>query len=154
MQEITEQSENKTAKFQTETIKGLVILFYKNLLMASPKQYTIAYSICKNTAKRFNESEYIAELEKIFRTTKIGYPLGLIQTIVYRDMFLIGASTQKTYNYGYRTKPVKLGDMILALDTALDRILDIFTEICVKHDIDTAFATPMIEGLNMDRGGL
>lgn len=143
----------KKASFHSETVKGIVILFYKNLLLPSNRQYTVACSLCRALAKRMKETQYLEELEKISMETRIGYPLGLIQTIVFRDM-MFGSSTNKTYNYGWRTRPVKLGDMILALDLSLDRILDIFTEICVKHDIDTTFATPLIEGLNMDRGGL
>lgn len=141
------------ANFQTETIKGLVILFYKNLLIPSQKQYTTAYSICRTMAKRFDEEEKVKTLQNLYKRTGIGYPLGLIQLIVYRDIML-GSSTTKTYNYGRRSKPVKLGDMIVALDNAMSQMLDIFTEICVKNDIDVTFAMPIIEGLSKDQTGL
>lgn len=144
------QENSKEPKFQTETIKGLVIIFYKNLLIGGPKQYTTAYSICRAMAKRFNEAEHLEKLERLYKKTTIGYPLGLIQTIVFRDI-ITGKSTNKTYNYGIHARPVMLGDMILALDNVNGEILDIFTEICVKHDIDTTFAMPMIEGLDLGR---
>lgn len=139
------------AKFQSQTVNGLVILFYKNLLMQSPRQYTTAYTLCKNLAKRFGEDEYVVELERIYRHTEIGFPLGILQTIVYRDLS-IGLKTNKFYNYGYRAKTVMLGDMIQALDKTLDRITDIFTDICVKNDIDTSITMPIIEGLELGQG--
>jgi hypothetical protein len=141
------------ANFQSQTINGIVILFYKNLLMQGPRQYTTAYTLCKSLAKRFQEDEYVAELEKIYRHTEIGFPLGILQTIVFRDLSM-GLKTNKFYNYGFRAKTVMLGDMIMALDTSLDRIFDIFTAICVKHDIDTSITMPIIEGLEMQGRGL
>lgn len=148
-----ETLEQPKAGFQTETIKGLVILFYKNLLTPSPKQYTIALSLCLALAKRMKEEQFISELEYIRKTSGIGYNLGLLQTIVNRDI-MTGQRTTKTFNYGYRTKPVKLGDMIVALDKSIDRILDIFTEICVKHDIDTTFVSPLFQGMSLENKGL
>lgn len=140
--------------FQTQTINGLVILFYKNMLLAGPKQYTTAYAICWAMTKRFKEKDKIRELEKLYRTTKIGFPLGVIQTVVYRDT-VMASRLNKTYNYGRRAKLVQLGDMIEALDDCMARFLDIFTEICVKYDIDTTLASPMIEGITLtDKEGL
>lgn len=140
--------------FQTQTINGLVILFYKNMLIAGPKQYTTAYSICWAMTKRFKEKDKTRELEKLYKTTKIGFPLGVIQTVVYRDTVL-ASRLNKTYNYGRRARPVQLGDMIEALDDCMARFLDIFTEICVEHDIDTTLASPIIEGLSLtDKAGL
>lgn len=139
--------------FHSETVRGIIVLFYKNFLSPSSRQFTIAHSLCKVMANRFNEVEYLDELDHIYRETKIGYPLGLVQTIVFRDT-MMGMSTNKTYNYGYQTRPVKLGDMILALDLAMDRIFDIFTQICVKYDLDTTSLFPVIQGLSDDRGGI
>lgn len=153
MPEIQEKLVEKP-NFQTQTINGLVILFYKNMLLAGPKQYTTAYALCWAMAKRWKEEDKIRELEKLYRTTKIGFPLGVIQTVVWRDT-IMASRLNKTYNYGRRAKPVQLGDMIEALDDCMARFLDIFTEICVKYDIDTTFASPMIEGLTLtDKGGL
>jgi len=146
------EKSGKDPNFQTETIKGLVIIFYKNLLMGGPKQYTTAYAICWALAKRYNETAHIDRLEELYKKTTIGYPLGLLQTIVFRDINL-GRNTNRIYNYGYQSKPISLGDMILSLDTSLAEILNIFTEICVKYDIDTAFTAPIIEGLDLTKQG-
>lgn len=145
--------ESGPPQFQSETIRGIVILFYKNLLNASPRQYTNALMLTRVLARRMDEHQYLEELEKINDTTSIGYPLAVIQTIAFRDL-MSGQSTNKTYNYGWRSKSVKLGDMILALEKTMDRVLDIFTEICVKHDIDTTFVMPMLEGMSQDTRGL
>lgn len=147
------EEEKKTPQMNSQTINGLVILFYKNLLTPSSKQYTIALSLCRALAKRMEELDYLQELEIINRSAGIGYNLGLLQTIAYRDI-IIGITTNKTYNYGFRSRSVKLGDIIVALDSAMDRILDIFTAICVKHDIDTSFTSPIIEGLEIKNRGL
>ncbi len=152
MQGNTEQLRKSKPNFQTETIKGLVILFYKNLLLPSARQFTTAHALCKTMAKRFGEKDKLEELERLFKRTDIGYPLALIQTVVFRDIML-GSTPNKTYNYGLHLKPVNLGDMILALENAMSRILDIFTEICVDHDIDTTFVTPIIEGLDLGKPG-
>lgn len=148
-----ENSSEPKARFNSETIRGIVVLFYKNLLSPSSRQYTIAYSLCKVLAKRFDDVDHVTELEKIYAKTTIGYPLGILQTIVYRDIML-GFSTNKSYNYGYQTKSVRLGDMILALDVAMDRIFDIFTEICVDNELDTTSLFPVLDGMLTDRSGM
>lgn len=136
----------------SQTIQGLVILFYKNLLSPSNRQYTIAYSLCKAMATQFDEPDYLKELELIYKQTNIGYPLGLVQTVVFRDT-MIGMSTNKHYNYGYQSRTVKLGDMILALDQAMDRICDIFVGICVKNDVDVSLV-PTFQGAVYDESGI
>lgn len=148
-----ETDETTKPKFGTQTIDGLVILFYKNLLMDSSKQYTVAYTICKAMAKRFDEKTKIAEIEALYKNAYIGFPLGVIQRVVYRDTVL-GYRMGRTYNYGF-SKPVRLGDMIEALDKCMDKFVDIFTEICAKNQIDTTIASPIIEGLAIgDKSGL
>ena len=147
------EKEKTKANFQTETIKGLVILFYKNLLMPSPRQYSVAHSLCRTLAKRFDQKKYVEELDRMYKKTGIGYPLGLIQAIAYRDL-MHGSRINKTYNYGFRTKPIKLGDMVTCLDNCMQRIIDIFTDICVTNDIDTTLTMPMIEGISQDTRGL
>lgn len=149
MQNNTENS-GKTPDFRSETINGLVILFYKNLLIPNAKQYSTAYILCRNLARRFNENNKIKVLDKIFYHSKIGFPIGLIQTIVFRDL-MGGARTSKIYNYGYKSKSVRLGDMIAVLDEAMNFFVDTFTEICVKHDLDPAITAPMIEGLDIKK---
>jgi len=135
------ENKNNGAKMQSETISGLVILFYKNTLMNTPKRYTNAWIYCMALAKRFNEKEHLETLEELYQKSTIGYPMGLIESVCFRDLSL-GRSNCRTYNYGYRRKPVKLGDMIVALDKSLSIMLDIFTDICVKNDIDTNLITP------------
>lgn len=141
------QDKPATPNFQSQTINGLLILFYKNLLTPNAKQYSTAYILCKALAKRFDESDKINSLDKVYKNTKLGFPIGLMQTVVFRDL-VAGILTSKTYNYGYRSKTVRLGDMIAVLDDALDFFVDIFTEICVKHDLDTTIAMPYIEGFD------
>lgn len=129
------------ASTQNETINGVVILFYKNYINNTPKRYTNAYGLARTLAKRFNEQEKFKRLEEIYRYTNIGYPLGLIESVAYRDLSL-GRNLGHAYNYGYQQKPALLGDLIVTLDTCLFEIFDIFTEMCIEHNIDPNLITP------------
>lgn len=146
------EKENKP-KFQSHTIAGLVILFYKNLSGLSPYRVTTALMLCRALARRYKKMDFIKELDHINSQTNIGYPLGLVQTIVYRDTML-GWKINKSYNYGRNKRTVRLGELILALDYSLSRVLEIFTTICVDEDIDVEVALPMNAGVQMDREGL
>jgi len=141
--------ETDTGKtIQNETINGLIILFYKNFINYNPKRYTNAYGLCRALVKRMDEKEALRKLEGIYEKTTIGYPLGLLETIVYRDVST-GSKISKGYNYGYRAKPVVLGDMIQALDICLSDIMDIFTEICIKHNFDPNIITADMVGITI-----
>lgn len=142
-----EDSSENSANFQSETIKGLVILFYRNLIFPTSKQYTTAYSLTKCLAKRFNDKKALKDLMDLKKNSAGGYPLGLLQTIAFRDLYA-GYKINKLYNYGYKRKPISLGDMILTMDAVFEALIDIFTEICIKNEIDTTFASPIIEGMD------
>ena len=150
-----ELKEEKKPNFQTQTINGLVILFYKNMLIGGPKQYTTAYAICWAMAKRFKEMQKQEELERMYKTCgKINFPLGVVQVVVHRDS-MFGTKLNKSYNYGVQARMISFGDMVEALDTCMAKFLDIFTEICVDHDIDPTIASPILEGLPLlDKGGM
>ena len=126
---------------QSETIAGLVVLFYRNYLNHTPKAYTRAYGLSRALAKRYDEKDIVNRLEHLYRHTTIGYPMGLIETIAYRDL-MQGKSLSHSYNYGFKRKPVVLGDLIQTLDDCLIEILDIFTELCIKYDIDPNLLSP------------
>jgi len=136
--------EQQTGTFQQETIKGLVVLFYKNFLSFSPRRVSNAWLLCYVFARRFNSEQEIARLKEINRKTPLTtLPLGLIETIAYRDLAM-GKNINKFYNYGHGKKPVVLGDLILSLDLVLAEIFDIFTDICVINEVDTNIIDPLM----------
>ena len=146
--------ENSTGNFQQETIKGLVVLFYKNFLSFSPRRASNAWLLCYVFAKRFDAKAEINRLKKINKSAPLtSLPLGLIETITYRDLAM-GKNINKRYNYNYGLKPVVLGDLILSLDLALAEIMDIFTDICVINDIDTNIIDPLMFLSNEQKQGL
>lgn len=143
--------------FQTHTVNGLIILYYRNLITYSFKRYTNARNITLALARRCvaGDAEAPKDIEALekMKKTVYGYPLALVETIVYRDLFA-GHSMGRIYNYGWRRKPVKLGDLAEALEESLVKITDIFTGLCARNDIDTQITQPIIEGLNVETGGL
>lgn len=124
-------------EFQTLTINSLVKLFYKNLVEYTPKHYTTALHICWALAKRYKETKAIESLDKIYKDSNIGFPLGLLETIAFRDLSQ-GARVSRIYNYSHNTKPISLMDIIVILNNCEREILDIFTDICVRHEVDVS----------------
>lgn len=146
-------NEEKKPRLDSNTINGIVILFYRNLLTISPNRYTNALMLCENLARRLGETEYLFELEEIDRSCTAGYPLSTVEATRARGM-AFGYSMAKEYNYGWKNPRLNLGDMTLGLHRSLRKIFDIFTAICVKHDIDTSIVMPMVEEIKEDVSGM
>jgi len=145
--------ENK-GNFQQETIRGLVVLYYKNYLTHSPNRVSNAWGLCYVLAKRFKDKNYTDRLDHIYKKTSVGFPLGLVETVAYRDLML-GKSIDKYYNYGYGKRSILLGDLIQALHRTMSEISDIFTDICVQNEIDTNIVAPELFLTGLDpKGGM
>ncbi len=142
--------EKEKPEYQQQTISSLVKLFYKNLMEYSPKQYTTALHLCWALAKRYNEKKEIERLEKLLEDSTIGYPLGLLETICFRDLSQ-GRKVSIIYNYGYDTEPISLMRIIVVLEEVKKETLDIFTKLCVKYEVDVSLTAPMLIGKD-DKG--
>jgi len=106
----------------------------------TPKQYTTALHLCWALAKRYNEKIEIERLEKLLEDSTIGYPLGLLETICFRDLSQ-GRKVSIIYNYGYDTEPISLMRIIVVLEEVKKEILDIFTKLCVKYEVDISLSS-------------
>lgn len=133
----------ETPDFQTLTVTSIVKLFYKNLLEYTPKQYTNALHLCWALAKRYEEKKSIEKLEKIYHDSGCGFPLGLLETIAFRDL-MQGVKVTKTYNYGRGRREIPLMKIIVQLDMCKKEILDIFTDICVRQELDVNLISPFL----------
>lgn len=159
------------ASFQQQTIASIVSMVY-NLMTSSGtiKNNIIAmYKLVRTLALRFKEWEYLRDLKKLYDSVEVtstikkkgnvykisrnkeSLPLPIVQYIVSRDgdTKIGGFSPFKSYEQGKYT----LMDLIMALDAAELQILDIFTLMCISHDIDTSFTPQMMKPDLGDVGG-
>lgn len=134
----------ETPEYQQQTISSLVKLFYRNLMEYTPKHYSTALHLCIALAKRYNEKKEVDKLENLLADSGIGYPLGLLETICFRDLSQ-GKKVSITYNYGYDTESISLMKIIVVLEEVKKEVIDIFTRICVKYEVDVSIISIPLE---------
>lgn len=124
-------------KFESLTVQAQVHYFYKNWIESNPKQYSNACSIAKSLAKMYKQKAIEKELQELQEdATETGYPLGVIESIYYRD-YSFGMSLSKQYNY--EVDSITLKEIIYTLDKIKDRSMDLFTDICIRKDVKAPF---------------
>jgi len=126
-------------------IINLINSFYKIYMISpNPKHYTAMYNLVRQLTKRVGDDANLMRLKFIYATTcDSGFPLPIVEKIVFRDTMSANFTVNKKYNYGrikgvrYHRKPsgVRLGDLIKALDDAEVIMMDIFHQICAEQDI-------------------
>lgn len=96
--------------------------------------YTSLWNILIVMARRLGEKEYEQKLKRIFKGVDIkeGYevPLTMLEYIVQRDAEQ-GYFPSKSYNRG----KITLTDLMMGLDKAKLDMVDIFTNMTIKHNI-------------------
>lgn len=139
---------------QSEIVKGNIILFFKTYVSTQHNRCVVCWSIARSLALKFDEKDILEKLMAIFKSTNnSGYPLPNVERAVWSSM-LSGKSGSRIFNYGHRRKPISLSDLGFNLDVAMAQILDLFNEVCIRNDIDTTIIQPLVDGLQINSGGM
>lgn len=134
----------------SQTIQTLIIAFHKAFFLAPhPKHYTLMYNTCRQFARRVNDEARVFQLKKLYKTTgDLGFPLSITEKIVFRETAMGGWTVNKTYNYSRKTRVVRLGNLIEALEDVEEKIVDIFYDICAEKDVEIPFSFPDLSKIN------
>ena len=136
---VYKKGEKKGAQIDLNSprIATLTSAFYKLYMMSPiPEQHTSLYNLVRQLAIEVNDDESLMQLRGIYNTTgKIGFPLAIVEHVVFRDARMASISLNKKYNFGRNSRPVRLGDLVNGLAYAKTRIMDIFHRICSEQDI-------------------
>jgi hypothetical protein len=134
-----------TNSLQQNTLMSLVQICYQFFMpqaqsaggLSASKNTTTFYGTVRTIALRLAEYEIAEELDELYEKTKVNekktYPLPVLQYVFNRDARL-GYSPEKAYD----GRTVTLMQIITALDRAELRIKDLFTQLCILHDIDVS----------------
>lgn len=129
---------------QEQTVNTLVINVYNIMGQPSstnPEYFSNLYILIRLLAGRLKEKWAIKRLDKLNKelqvTDEFELPLGKAEYIYFRDIKW-GYSIGK----GYQSKQITLADIKLALMDAKKQMLDIFTIISIRHNVDVSAITP------------
>jgi hypothetical protein len=132
------------ADFNSTQVQNLVNAIYYCYLQPSLYGCTNLYVLVSMFAEAFKENAYHSTLEKIWEGTdhkKNSIAVPTLETIVIRDLSTANYSINKKYNYGYG-QIFTLGDLNKQLLEAKKKILFIFNDIYLKHELSFSFQMP------------
>ena len=133
--------EQEKLGFENSTVQYLVQIFYQNWLRPNPTQYTTACSVAIAVAKQFRDVDEENKLNSLHKNVGKGFHLGLLESVYFRD-YSFGLRLDKTYNYGYKMKPISLAEIIILLSNAKKKIFDSFTKVCIDNEVKMPLALP------------
>jgi hypothetical protein len=143
--------ETSSDSIQEQTINTLVINIYNIMGTASatnPEYFTNLNILIRLLAGRLKEKWAIKRLDQIFDNSAVNedysFPLAVLEYYYFRDI---------KWGYGlekaYQNKQIKLSEIKMALMKIKREMLDIFTVVAIRHNIDVSAITPP-SGVDMD----
>lgn len=145
------QMDTASDSIQEQTINTLCINVYNQMGMASqtnPEYFTNLNILIRLMAGRLREKWAVKRLDQIFNSSPVNedysFPLAIIEYYYFRDI---------KWGYGlekaYQNKQVKLSEIKIALMKIKREMLDIFTVVAIRNNIDvSAISAPT--GVDMD----
>lgn len=132
---------NSPADINNPLIQNLVICYYKSLFNTMDKFYfTQLWGFVKQLAVRLNDDYEVARLNEIYHNpSDLGFPLPIIEKVVFWNS-IVQTSLNKTFNYGYKQKPLKFHEILLAVQESKIEICDIFQGLCAKYDVEISLS--------------
>lgn len=129
--------EISSADINSPLIQNLVLCYYKSLFNTGDRFYfTQLWGFVKQFASRLNDDYQVARLNEIYSNpSDLGFPLPIIEKVVFWNS-IVQTSLNKTFNYGYKQKPLKFHEILLAIQESKIEICDIFQELCTKYDLE------------------
>jgi len=124
-------------KFDNENIKNLVKGIYLIFLSGKPNTTTNLYVLVRQLAKTYDEIALREELFDIWNGTLTKIPVPSMEIIIEREMARTNFVMTKPYNF--KGKRYFLSDVSILLQSCKESIMDIFFDICKKHDIEVKF---------------
>lgn len=165
-----------TPTMQEQTLMSLSMMIMNSLSAETPRQFTRIYQYVKILAKRLNEEKIEKELDKLYENTpvrqQLNLPLYILQYIYDKDSYM-GYSPMKNYlinlsdekketltaiNYFHpllkkkitKKTQICLSDIITALDRVKIKLIDYYTLMAIKHNIEIQpIQPPEISGESM-----
>jgi len=129
---------------QEQTVNTLVINVYNVMgqpSIANPEYFSNLYILIRLLAGRLKEKWAVKRLDKLFNelpiTNEFEIPLSKAEYIYFRDNKW-GYSIEK----GYQSKQITLADIKFALMKLKREMLDIFTIVAIRHNIDVNAISP------------
>ena len=131
------EKQNAQIDLNSPRIATLTGAFYKLYMMSPiPEQHTSLYNLVRQLAIEVHDDTSLMRLKGLYQTTgKIGFPLSIVEHVVFRDARMANLSLNKKYNFGRNSRPVRLGDLVVGLAYAKTTIMDLFHHICKEQDI-------------------
>ena len=132
------EMETSSDSIQEQTVNTLVINCYNVMGMASqtnPEYFTNLNILIRLLAGRLKEKWAVKRLDQIFDNSPVnddyGFPLAILEYYYFRDIKW-GYGLEK----GYQNKQIKLSEIKMALMRLKREMLDIFTVVAIRHNID------------------
>jgi len=152
MQEGFYKMDTGSDSIQEQTVNTLVINCYNVMGMASqsnPEYFTNLNILIRLLAGRLKERWAIKRLDQIFDYYPVNedysMPLGELEYYYFRDIKW-GYGLGK----GYQNKQIKLSEIKMALMRVKREMLDIFTVVAIRHNIDvSAIQAPSAVDMSM-----
>lgn len=147
---------------QEQTLTSLSMMIMNTLSSESPRQYIRLYQYIKILAKRLKRKEIETELDSLYFNTPIrknlSLPLAILNYTYDKDSYA-GYSPMKTYTINLEDRKdgtiqaptyfhrlakkkvakkiqISLSEIIMALDLLKVRMIDIYTELAIDHNIE------------------
>jgi hypothetical protein len=131
-------------------IANLTQAIYLIFLSQRIDSCTLLYNLVYNFAKTFKEKEQMVFLNKIWAgTEKNMLPVTILELILARDLSNIGFKVTQNYNYAFG-QIYTLGDLNILLQYAKKRIMGVFFEVYLKHNVKVIFQMPQFSSQQPD----
>ena len=169
-------SNDNIPTMQEQTLTSISMEIMNKLSAETPRQYVRLYQYIKILAKRLNEKRIVKELDELYASTvvskDVSLPLAILNYNYDRDSY-VGYSAMKNYivnnektkrtslptpTYFHRLANKKtpkkvqitLGEVIMALDNSKVRMIDIYTTLAIRHNIElSSIQQPELSGESM-----
>jgi hypothetical protein len=133
--EIKKFRETTADSIQQSTLNSLVIMVYNLLSGTLPRRFTTMYKLTRTICLRLGEYEEVKSLDGIYSgirlNKKVLLPMATAEYILARDSPM-NYSPMKPYHGSAFT----FMQIIEALNNSEIEMMDIFTTVCLNHDID------------------
>ncbi len=137
--EIKKFREATAESIQQSTLNSLVIMVYNLLSGTLPRRFTTMYKLTRTICLRLGEYDEAKSLDTIYSgiriNKKVTLPMATAEYILARDS-LMNYSPMKPYHGG----TFNFMQIIEALNNSEIEMMDIFTTVCLNHDIDVSAA--------------
>ena len=160
---------NSQPTLQEQTISSISMMVINILSAEAPRQHIRLYQYIKILAKRLNEKKIEKELDRLYNAcpvaTGIYLPLSVLNYTYDKDSF-VGYGPMKNYQITMEKKAdvsrmniqpvqqlsthrkkvkkvqIQLGEIIIALDKAKIRMVDLYTQMAIDHNIEISNINP------------